>query len=411
MGPAVTTRLRKDSAPVVRPALPAAFRWLWTGRLINQLAGFVVPFLAVYLADHGMSDRLVGGISVGFGAGSFAGSTLGGFLSDLLGRRRVIVSGQLLVAFCTLLLVVEHAPLLIAAGVCGIGFFSAVPRPAQDALVADLVAPQHRRRAFSLLYWATNIGAAVAPLAATGTTDLAALFVLDATTTLVYAAVVLRAVPETRPPRTKRAAHLRTGRRRTGTSSRSRTPDRTLLLVLAAFFLLMVALDQYAVTLPLAMRGAGLSSRSYGLVLSLNAALVVLGQPVLTRLVDGRPLAGVAAAGSLLVGSGFGLMVVTQALYGALASTVVWTAGEMLVGFTVPTLVAQLAPPQRRGTYQGLYQSTFALATVAAPSAGTLVLTSFGPTPLWLGTAAVAALSTGCFCAIPMFGIRPDAPV
>src|SRR3954471_14912787 len=72
--------------------LPRAFWILCCGALINQLGGFVVPFLAIYLT----TVRQVGVEAAGFtvalhGMGSFASSPLGGVLADRIGHRRTML--------------------------------------------------------------------------------------------------------------------------------------------------------------------------------------------------------------------------------------------------------------------------------------------------------------------------------
>ncbi|MFD9488457.1 MFS transporter [Streptomyces sp. NPDC059991] len=54
-----------------------------------------------------------------------------------------------------------------ALGGCAfaVGFFFDAPRPAIAALITDLVPPALRGRAFGRLYWAMNLGAAIAEAA------------------------------------------------------------------------------------------------------------------------------------------------------------------------------------------------------------------------------------------------------
>ena len=68
-------------------------------------------------------------------------------------------------------------------------------------MMTDIVPPEDRVRAFSLNYWAINLGFAIAPvlgglLASSGYLTL---FLVDAGTTLVFAVLVFLKVPESRP--------------------------------------------------------------------------------------------------------------------------------------------------------------------------------------------------------------------
>src|SRR3972149_11321930 len=68
-------------------------------------------------------------------------------------------------------------------------------------LITDTVPPAARPRAFGYLYWAINVGAAIAPVAAglLARTNYLLLFVGDALTTFLFGLIVLWGVRETRP--------------------------------------------------------------------------------------------------------------------------------------------------------------------------------------------------------------------
>ena len=64
---------------------------------------------------------------------------------------------------------------------------------------------------------------------------------------------------------------------------------------------------------------------------------------------------------------------------------VIWTLGEMGVLPVANAVVADLAPPEFRGRYQGAYGLAFGLAVCAAPALGMFVLGVFGSATLWTG--------------------------
>lgn len=59
-----------------------------------------------------------------------------------------------------------HDPVSIAAVAFLVGMASNASRPAVQAMMADIVRPEDRVRAFSLNYWAINLGFAVSSMAA-----------------------------------------------------------------------------------------------------------------------------------------------------------------------------------------------------------------------------------------------------
>ena len=148
--------------------LPRVYWFLWLGTVINRLGGFVIPFLSLYLTDQRGIPISQSGLMVSlFGAGSFAAQLTGGELTDRLGRRPVLLLSLLITPPITIMLGLVHDLPFIALSTLILGFFTDLYRPAVSASVADLVPPSARTRAFGYIYWAINLGAALAPILAT----------------------------------------------------------------------------------------------------------------------------------------------------------------------------------------------------------------------------------------------------
>ncbi|MYS43537.1 MFS transporter, partial [Streptomyces sp. SID5998] len=136
-----------------------------------------------------------------YGVGGAVGAVAGGLLADRVGRRATLLGAQLLSAAGTGALAFTQGRAALAFTACLVGLAGNASRPAVQAVVADMVAGQARVRAFSLLYWAVNIGVAVSAalagvLAQHGYTPL---FLGEAAVTALCALTVYRTVPETRP--------------------------------------------------------------------------------------------------------------------------------------------------------------------------------------------------------------------
>jgi MFS family permease len=80
---------------------------------------------------------------------------------------------------------------------------------------------------------------------------------------------------------------------------------------------------------------------------------------------------------------------------------VVWTVGA---GFVLPVgnaVVADLAPAEARGRYQGAYGLAFGLAACVAPAAGAWALERLGSEALWS-----ACLAAGLAAAAGQLALR-----
>src|SRR5262245_15938457 len=191
------------------------------------------------------------------GAGSFAAQLTGGELADRLGRRPVMMLSFFITPVAMIVLGLVHEPLLIVAAMFVLGFFMDLYRPAVNAAVVDLVPDDKRTQAFGYIYWAINLGAAIAPIAAgfLANVNYFLIFFLDAITTAAFGLIVLTRVPETQTHAEAAAARDVGGMTaRAGVALR----DPMLLFFTLLSILVGVIYSQNQVTLPLDMAANGL---------------------------------------------------------------------------------------------------------------------------------------------------------
>ncbi|GAA1970916.1 MDR family MFS transporter [Kitasatospora viridis] len=373
--------------------LPSAFWWLWTSTLVNKLGGFVVTFMALYLtAVRGYSTGYAGLVASLYGLGSAVASLTGGVLADRIGRRPTILVAQTMTALSTAALGFSRGQLVIAAVAFLTGLSANASRPAISAVIADVVPAADRVRAFSINYWAINIGfgvsAAVAGLIAVHGYLL--LFLADAATTLLCALVVFTKVPESRPtaPRPdERAAAPRVG---LGTVFR----DGRFIALVSMTFLFAMVMQQGSTTLAMVMGQAKLSATQYGLVIGLNGFLIVLLQIPVTRMIQGRDRAKLLMTGALLAGWGAALTAFAgrSVLFFAL-TVAIWTVGEIIQMPSNMSLVAELSPTHARGRYQGVSSLAWSSAACLGPALGGLLLEHVGADSVWGGCALLGTVS------------------
>jgi MFS family permease len=381
--------LRGVVGPTVS-GLPATFWWLWAGTLVNRAGAFVLPFLAFYLTDDlDLTPTFVGLVLGAFGLGSTVAALVGGVLSDRLGRRPVLLGSQLGTAATLVALGVTTASPAVLALVGLLGLTSNTSRPAFSAMTTDIVPPEDRVRAFSLNYWAINLGFAIAPVlgGVLASSGYLTLFLADAGTTLVFALMVFLRVPETRPEVVV-ADGAQPG------SMADVLHDRVFLTFVLLTFCFAVVFMQHLSTLPVQMGDDGLSPSEYGTIIALNGALIVLVTVPLTRWLQAYPRSRVLAVSSVFVGLGFGSTAWASSVPAYAATVAIWTVGEVIGAAVGPSVVADLAPTALRGRYQGVFGFAFATASLVAPLAGGAVYQHLGGTVLWVG-AAVLSFGTG----------------
>jgi MFS family permease len=366
-------------------ALPAAAWILFFGMFLNKFGAFVVPFLALYLTRSGytLADA---GLAIGaYGVGNFVASLLGGHLADTIGRRKTILLSLFAGAGTMLLLSLAHSLSMIIGLAALAGLAGECYRPACSALLTDLVPPEQRVTAFAAYRMSFNAGWAFGPatagfLAAKG---FFWLFVGDAATSILFGLVALLALPKDNNAQ----------RRNIGWSEAAGTirQDRRFhQIILASFFVAFVFM-QMASTFGVQVTRLGFSAATYGALISMNGALVVLCELPLTTLTRRFPVRRVLATGYLLIGLGFALNAFARTVPALAVCIIIFTLGEMVAMPVSAAYVSNLAPAHLRGRYLGVNGLNWALALIIAPGLG-MKLLDCNPTALWLGCGALGVV-------------------
>ncbi|MYX28189.1 MFS transporter [Streptomyces sp. SID8381] len=376
--------------------LPREFWWLWTSTLVNRLGAFVATFMALYLTlDRGYSASYAGLVASLHGLGGVVSSLGGGVMADRLGRRPTLLVAQASTAVFVALLGFVRDPVSIAAVAFLVGMASNASRPAVQAMMADIVRPEDRVRAFSLNYWAINLGFAVSSMAAGFIAEFSyrAGFLIEAGMTLACALVVFLKLPESRPDKAHGSGAPGGGAgERVGLGTVLR--DRRFMAVVGLSFLVALVFQQGSVGLPVAMGRAGFTPADYGFAIAVNGVLIVALQIPVTRFIEHRDPRRLLVVSSLLAGYGFGLTAFAGSV-GVFALTVcVWTIGEMVNAPTQTGLVVRLSPAHGRGRYQGVYTLSWSLAALIAPLMSGAVIDRLGAAWLW-GMCAVVGTAAG----------------
>ncbi|MEW2381023.1 MFS transporter [Micromonospora sp. NPDC047707] len=371
--------------------LPRTFWYLWAGTLINRLGSFVLVFLAIYLTqERGFSASQAGLVLGLWGVGGAVGSTVGGTLTDRWGRRPTLLTAHLGAATMMLGLGFARDLWAVGLGALLLGLFAEAARPAFGAMMIDVVAEKDRLRAFSLNYWAINLGFACAAVLAGVAAEAGylLLFVVDAATTLVTALIIFLKVGETRRPVVALA-----GRPAAPVGAlRTILGDRVYLGFVALNLFSALVFLQHISMLPIAMGDSGLSPATFGSVIALNGVLIVVGQLFVPRLIKGRSRSHVLALAAVVMGVGFGLTAFAGTAWFYGLTVLIWTVGEMLNSPSNATLIAELSPTELRGRYQGVFSLSWQVAGAVAPILGGLVREQAGNTALWLGCAVIGGL-------------------
>ncbi|MGQ9585787.1 MAG: MDR family MFS transporter [Anaerolineae bacterium] len=376
---------------------PRPFWVLFFGSIINSMGGgLVYPFLSIYLRQRLEIPMTTVGVIISlWSLAAFPAQLVGGSLADRLGRRSMMVFSLLASGATTLGF--GLAPNFAIFTVLAIlaGSTSPLYGPAANAMLADLVGPARRPRAFGLLRIASNLGFAMGPALGgfiAGRSYLL-LFTLGALTSLIYALIVFLGTYETRPEAVE-PAQGREGAQ--GFSHILRNRPFLVFSALAVVSSLLYA--QMTLILPVHMKeDYGLPEHYYGWVMTSNAGLVAVLQYAVTRWAERWPRLRMMALGSTLYALGVGSVSLARGFPWFVASMVTVTFGEMINIPVSNSVAADMAPPELRGRYMGVFGLTWSLGFAVGPVMGGAISDQLGVAFLWPSMCAMGLVAAGGF--------------
>jgi MFS family permease len=365
---------------------------------LRGIGTFVLPFEAYYLAAaRHLTAAQVAIVMVGFGAGWAAGDPLGGYLADKLGGRALIIwsCAASVPAFCALAYA-RSVPAMVAAS-CAVGVTFDAWRPASQALLAHASGTEEqRKKCMTLFYWAINVSVAVSCvggglLAVTVGWDW--LFLGNAAAMAAFGVAAWILVPaEGR----QLAPRQREARKRLTLASAPRV-DWLFVVFTAVTLVWLTVYSQTLYGLPVRFAGDGIAPVGFGFIAAVNPSTVGVLQLAMQRWLVRLPAAITCACGLVVTGAGVAITGLGSGLSWYLCASVIVVVGEILFYGPAQAFVAELAPPDRQGSYLGIWGSTVGLSTLIAAVGGGAII-SLGGLPLLWETCAVAGIAAACVC-------------
>ena len=383
----------------LNPQLPKPVWLLQAGGLANMFGnGVIVPFLIIYLHNvRGISLGIAGLIAASNSLAALVSGPLAGSLADRIGARQTLLAALVVMAgsFAMFPLIRDpwHAFALNALAGVGSGAFW----PSQGALLTALTPRSRRHAAFAQQRVTMNLGiglgAVVGGVIATTSepSSFTVLFLLDAATFVVFAAILTQIPNPAREPRAPE-------RRPEGYATVLRDRPFMSFIVLNTVFI-AVSIALMSEFFPVfAKNEAGVTESGIGLIFFFNTLLIVILQLPIAKLQEGRrrmkALAGMAVlfAVSWLIVLAGGLWFEAKAATAVFACAfLIFAVGECLHGTVQGPLVSDLAPRRLLGRSMALSASSWQVAFVIAPASGGFILQA-EPFALWPVAAAICLI-------------------
>lgn len=370
-----------DVAKKQRQPMPAGFWTIWTTVALDLVGfGMVVPILGRYAERFGAGGLEVGLLFASFSVAQMIFSPILGRLSDRIGRKPVIVISLVGSAVGSFITGAAGALWVLFLGRFIDGASGASVAVAQGA-ITDIAPPEQRARLLGMLGAAFGLGFVLGPalggLAALGGPHVP--FYLAGTLAAINAVAAFIRLPETKSTPTAP----------TQSTAKVHSPRSPVLVRFAiASFIATLAFSGFEATFSLFGRERfDLTEGSAALVFLFVGAILVGVQGLLI----GRLTVAWGSRKMLrigLVSVGVGLLV--------LAASTVWSVlfvalfllavGQGIASPSTTALVAEAAPPDKRGEALGYQQSVGAFARIVGPiTAGLLFDGVNAGTPYLIG--------------------------
>ncbi len=387
------SRLRDD----IR-GLPRGVWAICGGTLVSKLGNFLNVFIVLYVQRLTGEPRSVVVALAVFGVGNVVGTILGGWAADALGARKTLAGALIIsgVAIAVVPAAPDFAVLCVMLAVAGTS--AQVVRPAAGALLVRMLPDEHRLTAFTLLRLGVNLGTAVGPAAGglLATTSFTALFIVNGIVNVAYALIVLKWVGRSQD----RSHETRTGAGADRGSVKTRgygamVRDPSFMVFLVGVLFASVVYTQSTSVLPLKMARVGLSTATFGFMLTLNAVLVIACEFPVMRWLRRLPRGPVMAVGTVVLGAGIAASGLCHSTVGFAATVVVWTLGEIIYTPFSTTYPAVVAPLTAIGAYQGAESFSSVVGAAIGPVLGSALfsLASWAPWVAALACSVVGALA------------------
>lgn len=378
----------------VYQGLPNEIYALFWARIVESMGSFITPLITLILTQKiGMSISHAGTITSIFVISRAPALILGGKLADSVSRKKIIVFSNLASAVFYFLCSFTSSQhffiwlLMLAADAL------IVCQPSMEALIADLTPLSQRRQAYSLLYFGLNIGMTICPLLGgiLFNYHLHLLFILNSAAIILCAGIIWKFISTDKYPSPDKESSAEIKSSSSLFQVLKSTP--VLLFFIMLLFIFDFCYSQWGFMLPTQCSNLFKSNgaKSYSLMTSLNALVVILFTPMFTQFSKKfHPLLIVAFSSFLyMIGYiGFGI---SSSLVSFLIFNIIFTFGEITQTIQLLAFISDHSPKIFLGRISAFSNFVRGTAQALGPAVMGIVLDRIGYLDSWILIAGLIA--------------------
>ena len=187
-----------------------------------------------------------------------------------------------------------------------------------------------------------------------------------------------------------------------------------MIIVSFGYMLTWIVYIQWTSTISTYMLDLGITLKQYSLLWTINGALIILAQPLITPIInrlEHKVKAQLVIGVVIFLGS-FIAVAFAQSYAMFITAMVILTIGEIFMWPAVPTIADKLAPKGREGFYQGVVNSMATIGRMIGPLIGGILVGAYG-TPMMiiiLSSLMFFAIITSLLYDLPLKRAEKRAP-
>lgn len=335
--------------------LPKEIYVLAFGKIMTSMGALIWPMLTLIMSEKlNLNGQTIGMYMMMFSMFMGPFYLLGGKLADKYNKKHIIVTfdliGNSLYFVCAVLPISMTTLYLLAVA----SVFQSMEQPAYDALIADLTTYKDRERAYSLNYLAMNLGLVMAPMIGgilfnnylnlsffiNGLADISSTLLL-----FIFIKNVKNTVQDNKTVNEYEKGEA-------GSIFKVFSQRKLFFLLFIISGIAAMIYNQFNFLMPLHMEEAfrGTGAFKFGILASINAVVVVIGTPIVTKRLSGVTDVRIMYFGQLLESVGLAFFIfVNRYFVFAIVGIIIFTIGEIFGSISKTPYLTKRVPETHRG--------------------------------------------------------------
>ena len=378
--------------------LPKEIYVLAFGKIMTSMGALIWPMLTLIMSEKlNLNGQTIGMYMMMFSMFMGPFYLLGGKLADKYNKKHIIVTfdliGNSLYFVCAVLPISITTLYLLAVA----SVFQSMEQPAYDALIADLTTYKDRERAYSLNYLAMNLGLVMAPMIGgilfnnylnlsffiNGLADVSSTLLL-----FIFIKNVKNTVRDSKIVNEYEKGEA-------GSIFKVFSERKLFFLLFIISGIAAMIYNQFNFLMPLHMEEAfrGSGAFKFGILASINAVVVVIGTPIVTKKFSGVTDVRIMYLGQLLESVGLAFFIfVNRYFVVAVVGIIIFTTGEIFGSISKTPYLTKRIPETHRGRVLSITNSCAGLIGILSNYVIGILIDYYTFHTVWVIIAAIGLL-------------------